>query len=70
MSKGGIFIPDTFREKPRKGEIMAIGNGLKKDNLILSVGDRVIFEKSGASEMEIDGEIYLKMGYNCISFKL
>ncbi|MGH7282749.1 MAG: co-chaperone GroES [Polyangiaceae bacterium] len=60
-SKGGIIIPDTAKEKPIEGEVMAIGNGKVLDDgtvrkIDLKVGDRVLFGKYSGTEVKIDGE--------------
>ncbi len=65
-SKGGIIIPDTAKEKPQEGEIIAVGPGKvnKQGNKIamdVKVGDKVIFAKYTGSEITIDGEKYLIM---------
>ncbi len=59
MTKSGIFIPDTAKEKPQEGEIIAVGPGKMTDDgkripLDLKVGDRVIYSKYGGSEIKID----------------
>jgi chaperonin GroES len=59
MTKGGIFIPDTAKEKPQEGEVVAIGPGRTTDEgkriaMDLKVGDRVIYSKYGGSEIKID----------------
>lgn len=65
-TKGGIIIPDSAKEKPAEGEIIACGNG-KVDNdgkvipLEVKVGDRILFGKYGGTEVKIDGEEYLIM---------
>ena len=63
-SKGGIIIPDTAKEKPTEGEVMAVGNGKILENgkvrtLDVKVGDRVLFGKYDGSEVKIDGETHL-----------
>jgi len=60
MKKGGIIIPDTAKEKPQKGEVVAVAK-LKKDEDPLPVkkGDKVLFGKYAGTEIEIDGEEYL-----------
>ncbi|WP_102868446.1 co-chaperone GroES [Pseudovibrio exalbescens] len=63
---GGIIIPDTAKEKPQEGEILAIGAGSRKDNgeliaLDVKVGDRVLFGKWSGTEVKIDGEDVLIM---------
>jgi chaperonin GroES len=60
-TKGGIFIPDTAKEKPTEGEVMAIGNGKVLENgtvraLDVKVGDRVLFGKYNGNEVKLDGE--------------
>lgn len=65
-SKGGLFIPDTAKEKPQEGEIVAVGPGRigKKGNKIameVKVGNRVIFGKYTGSEIKIGDEKYLVM---------
>ncbi len=58
---GGIIIPDTAKEKPMKGEIVAVGKGIKDDkgNMIaleLKVGDKVLYGKWAGTEVKIDGQ--------------
>jgi chaperonin GroES len=60
-AKGGIIIPDTAKEKPQEGEVLAVGNGRILDNgtrlaLDVKVGDKILFGKYGGSEIKIDGE--------------
>jgi chaperonin GroES len=60
-SPGGIVIPDSATEKPIKGEVVAVGNGLVLDNgeirpLDLKVGDKVLFGKYSGTEVKLDGE--------------
>ncbi|MDR1982293.1 MAG: co-chaperone GroES [Holosporaceae bacterium] len=62
-SPGGIIIPDTAKEKPMEGEILAVGPGTRDDQgtlhaLDVKVGDRVLFTKWGGNEVKIDGEEY------------
>ena len=64
--RGGIFIPDTAREKPQQGEVIAAGEGKFRDDgsrqpLDVKAGDRVLFGKYSGSEVKIDGEEYLIM---------
>jgi chaperonin GroES len=66
MTAGGIFIPETAKEKPQKGEVIAVGNGKKtEDGKILPVdvkkGDKVLFGKYAGTEIKIDGQEYLIM---------
>ena len=63
---GGIIIPDTAKEKPQEGEIVAVGPGKRLDSgevLQLSVkqGDRILFSKYGGTEVRLDGQDYLIM---------
>ena len=66
MTAGGIFIPETAKEKPQKGEIVAVGNGKKtEDGKVIPVdvknGDKVLFGKYAGTEIKIDGQDYLIM---------
>lgn len=63
---GGILIPDTAKEKPIKGEVIAVGNGKALDNgevraLDVKVGDKVLFGKYAGTEIKMDGEEVLVM---------
>jgi chaperonin GroES len=65
-TKGGIIIPDTAKEKPAEGKVTAVGDGKtlengKKQDLIVKVGDRVLFGKYAGTEITIDGEEQLIM---------
>lgn len=65
-SAGGIIIPDTAQEKPMEGEIVAAGNGTRRDDGILvpldvKAGDRILFGKWSGTEVKIDGEELLIM---------
>ena len=57
----GIIIPDTAKEKPLKGEVLAVGNGTKDEEMVLKVGDTVLYGKYSGNEVEIGGEKYLMM---------
>ncbi len=64
MTKGGIVLPDSAKEKPRRGEIIALGNGRllndgTRSDFQVKVGDLVIFSPYGGSEIKIDGQEYL-----------
>ena len=64
--RGGLFIPDTAKEKPQEGEVIAVGNGRILDNgskvaLDVKAGDRVLFGKYAGTEIKLDGEEYLIM---------
>ncbi|WP_027878231.1 co-chaperone GroES [Meiothermus cerbereus] len=63
-TKGGIVLPDTAKEKPQKGKVIAVGSGRVLDNgtklpLEVKEGDTVVFAKYGGTEIEIDGEEYI-----------
>jgi chaperonin GroES len=64
--QGGIIIPDTAKEKPQEGEVMAVGRGKRLEDgtivpLDVKVGDRILFGKYSGSEIKIDGEEYVIM---------
>ncbi|SHF21246.1 co-chaperone GroES [Dysgonomonas macrotermitis] len=58
---GGIIIPDTAKEKPLKGSVVAVGNGTKDEEMVLKAGDSVLYGKYAGTEIEYDGETYLIM---------
>ena len=58
---GGIIIPDTAKEKPQKGKIIAIGTGKKDEPLTVKVGDEVLYGKYSGTELTVDGKEYLMM---------
>ncbi|EFB92646.1 MAG: co-chaperone GroES [Prevotella bivia] len=58
---GGIIIPDTAKEKPQRGKVVAVGNGTKDEEMILKVGDEVLYGKYAGTEIESEGEKYLMM---------
>lgn len=58
---GGIIIPDTAKEKPLKGEVIAAGNGTKDEEMVLHVGDTVLYGKYAGTELEVEGNKYLIM---------
>ena len=58
---GGIIIPDTAKEKPLQGTVLAAGNGPKDEEMVLKAGDRVLYGKYSGTEVELDGEKYLIM---------
>ncbi len=71
MSAGGIIIPDSAKEKPLEGEVIAAGNGKIMENgdvrpLDVKAGDKVIFSKYAGTEIKLDGEDFLIMGENDI----
>jgi chaperonin GroES len=65
-TKGGIIIPDTAKEKPAEGKVVAVGNGKVADDgkriaLEIKAGDRILFGKYSGTEVKIEGEEYLIM---------
>ncbi|MDR1408034.1 MAG: co-chaperone GroES [Tannerella sp.] len=60
-TSGGIIIPDSAKEKPLKGEVVATGNGTKDEEMVVKSGDKVLYGKYAGTEIEWDGETYLIM---------
>ena len=58
---GGIIIPDSAKEKPLRGEVIAVGNGTKDEAMVLSAGDQVLYGKYAGTELEFEGEKFLIM---------
>ncbi|MFR1987181.1 MAG: co-chaperone GroES [Prevotellamassilia sp.] len=58
---GGIIIPDTAKEKPLQGEVVATGEGTKDETMVLKAGDVVLYGKYAGTEVEYEGEKYLIM---------
>lgn len=58
---GGIIIPDTAKEKPMKGTIVAVGTGKKDEPMTVKVGDAVLYGKYSGTEITVDGQEYLIM---------
>ena len=56
---GGIIIPDTAKEKPLRGKVVAAGNGTKDEEMILKEGDTVLYGKYAGTELEYEGTKYL-----------
>jgi chaperonin GroES len=66
VKKGGIIIPDTAKEKPQEGEVVALGTGKRDEDgkiieFTVKKGDRVLISKYGGTEVKIEGESYLIM---------
>ena len=64
VTKGGIVLPDTAKEKPQEGEVIAVGNGKILDNgtkvpLDVKAGDKILFGKYSGTDIKLDGEEYL-----------
>jgi chaperonin GroES len=63
-SAGGVFLPDTAKEKPQEGRVLAVGSGRTLDNgtklpMDVKPGDRIIYSKYSGSEIKVDGKEYL-----------
>ena len=63
-SAGGVFLPDTAKEKPQEGKVLAVGSGRTLDNgtklpMDVKAGDKIIFSKYSGSEVKIDGKEYI-----------
>lgn len=58
---GGIIIPDTAKEKPLQGQVVATGEGTKDETMVLKAGDVVLYGKYAGTEVEYEGEKYLIM---------
>ena len=58
---GGIIIPDTAKEKPLQGKVVAVGHGTKDEEIVLKEGDTVLYGKYSGTEIEHEGEKYLIM---------
>ena len=57
----GLFIPDTAKEKPQRGEIVAVGTGKKDEPMVVKPGDKVLYGKYSGTEISIEGTDYLIM---------
>jgi chaperonin GroES len=60
-TSGGIIIPDTAKEKPQRGKVIAVGNGKKDEPMTVKVGDLVLYGKYSGTEISIEGKDYLMM---------
>jgi chaperonin GroES len=60
-TSGGIIIPDTAKEKPQKGEIVAVGNGKPDEPMTVKAGDQVLYGKYSGTEITVEGQDYLIM---------
>ena len=58
---GGIIIPDTAKEKPLQGTVVAVGKGTKDEEMVLKAGDQVLYGKYAGTELEHEGNKYLIM---------
>jgi chaperonin GroES len=58
---GGLIIPDTAKEKPQRGKVVAVGSGKKDEPMTVKVGDNILYGKYSGTEVQIDGKDYLIM---------
>lgn len=61
VTMGGIIIPDSAKEKPLKGKVLAVGGGTKDEEMVLKTGDEVLYGKYAGTEIEFDDVKYLMM---------
>ena len=61
VTMSGIIIPDSAKEKPLRGKVLAVGNGTKDEEMILKEGDEVLYGKYSGTEIEFEGTKYLMM---------
>ena len=64
VTASGIIIPDSAKEKPLRGTVVAVGNGTKEEEMVLKAGDEVLYGKYAGTEIEIDGDKLLIMRQN------
>ena len=57
----GLFIPDTAKEKPQRGKVVAVGTGKKDEPITVKVGDSVLYGKYAGTELQVEGKEYLMM---------
>lgn len=67
---GGIIIPDTAKEKPLQGKVLAVGQGTKDEEMVLQAGDEVLYGKYSGTEVEIDGNKLLIMRQSDVLAKI
>jgi len=60
-TKSGLIIPDSAKEKPQRGKVVAVGNGKKDEPLTVKVGDTVLYGKYSGTEIQVEGNDYLIM---------
>ena len=70
VTASGIIIPDSAKEKPLRGTVLAVGTGTKDEEMLLKAGDVVLFGKYAGSEIEIEGKKYLMMRQSDVLAKL
>ena len=70
VTASGIIIPDSAKEKPLRGTILAVGDGTKDEEMKLKAGDKVLFGKYAGTEIELEGVKYLLMRQSDVLAKL
>ena len=70
VTASGIIIPDSAKEKPLKGTVLAVGNGTKDEEMVLKAGDCVLYGKYAGTEIELEGKKYLMMRQSDVLAKL
>lgn len=61
VTMGGIIIPDSAKEKPLRGKVLAVGNGTKDEDMVLKAGDEVLYGKYAGTEIEFENKKYIIM---------
>ncbi len=61
QTASGLYIPETAKEKPQKGKVVAVGNGKKDHEMTVKVGDTVLYGKYSGTELKLEGSDYLMM---------
>ena len=61
QTASGIYIPETAKEKPQKGKVVAVGKGTKKHDMTVKVGDEVLYGKYSGTELKLEGKDYIIM---------
>lgn len=61
QTASGIYIPETAKEKPQKGKVVAVGSGTKEHEMTVKVGDEVLYGKYAGTELKLEGKDYLIM---------
>ena len=60
-TSSGLYIPDTAKEKPQKGKVVAVGTGTKDEKITVKIGDTVLYGKYAGTELKLEGADYLMM---------
>ena len=70
VTASGIIIPDSAKEKPLRGTVLAVGNGTKDEEMVLKAGDKVLYGKYAGTEIEVEGKKYLMMRQSDVLAKI